>query len=112
MYDVSWVNPCYPFQLAMAVSGISTLLMPLATTYGGLVLYSTVFGLADGGIGSSGFILSAKLLSEEERALGFALLCLLTCFSYAGGAPLGGKLQTRGMLVVPSRGPNSGSDTA
>ena len=86
------MNPLHIVQLAMAVSGISTLLMPLAPSYGWLVLYSIMYGLADGGMGCATFVIPAKMLSEEERAMGFAILQVVTCITYAGGSPLAGKL--------------------
>ena len=91
VYDVSWVNPLRPLQLAVAVGGIATLLLPLARSYPLLILFSVFYGLADGGLGSSSFILTAKFLTGEERALGFGIYSMCVAFSYAGGSPLGGK---------------------
>ena len=91
VYDFSWVNPLRPLQLAVAVSGIATLLLPLARSYPLLILFSVFYGLADGGLGSSGVILVAKLLVEKQRALGFGILTMVEAFSFAGGPPLGGK---------------------
>ena len=94
-FDISRTNPLYALQLAMAVSGISTLLMPLAPSYGWLVLYSIMYGLADGGMGCATFVIPAKLLSEEERAMGMAIFQTVTYTSCAGGSPLAGKVRAR-----------------
>ena len=91
VYDVSWVNPLRPLQLALAVSGIAALLLPLARSYPLLILYSVFYGLADGGLGSSGYILMAKVLVDKERALGFGIFSMMIGFAFAGGSPLGGK---------------------
>ena len=86
------MNPRYPLQVAIAVSGISTLLMPFAMTYGWLILYSVVLGLADGGMGSSCFVVPVKLLARDERAIGFGIVALMTCIGFSAGPPLGGEL--------------------
>ena len=94
-FDISRTNPLYALQLAMAVSGISTLLMPLAPSYDWLVLYAIMYGLADGGMGCATFVIPAKLLSEEERAMGMAIFQTVTYTSCAGGSPLAGKVRAR-----------------
>ena len=76
----------------MALSGVSTLLLPQMTSYSSLLVYSALHGLANGSM-TSGLIITilACLRDHEEGPFGFGLFQALLCIGYAGGPPLVGK---------------------
>ena len=85
----SFLVPVF-LKAGMIVAGISTMLLPLATSYTSLVLYMLVFGVADGCICISSNVLIIALLPVKNKAQGFGIFHFVISISIAFGPPLAG----------------------
>ena len=78
------------FLIGLIMAGISTLILPLATSYTSLVMYMVVFGVADACIITNGNLLILASLSDRNRAQGFGMYHFVIAIALAFGPPLGG----------------------
>lgn len=88
--DLKRVDRLYVYQLSLFVIGISTLLCPLATSYGGLIGYSLTFGLFDGCFVGQVAVITADIVGHENFSQGVGNLfgCLAVPMSF--GPPVAG----------------------
>ena len=78
------------FLSGLVMAGISTLMLPLATSYTSLVVYMVVFGVAESCIGTNINLLILSSLSDRNKAQGFGMFHFVVAFGVALGPPLGG----------------------
>ena len=78
------------FLSGLIIGGISTLMLPLATSYTSLVVYMVVFGVSDSCIGTNGNLLILASLSDRNKAQGFGMHHFVIAIGIALGPPLGG----------------------
>ena len=76
MSDYQWINRLYLYQTALLVMAVTTTLCPLATSYGGLVVYTILFGIFDGAFVALIAVLTGDIVggSKLPSALGFLYL--------------------------------------
>ena len=89
--DVKWINIRYVNQLGILVSGISTLLLPLAKNYLFVAFYAVVFGFSDGAFITTQNVILLNIVGPKRRAAAFGFGCMLCSLALAAGPPLTGK---------------------
>lgn len=92
--DFSSIKMAYIYSVASGLLGLSTILLPMATTNVHFISYFVVYGLVDGTLGSGLSIAVLYSLPERLRPLGFGVFQSMTCVVAACGPALGGKLLT------------------
>ena len=88
--DIKGIDACYIYQLAGAINGVATLLLPLATRYYHFVLYIIVWGFADGATGCSVCVAIIGCFTNKQRAFAMGISFTVTCLVAAAGPALGG----------------------
>ena len=89
--DVKWINIRYVNQLGILVSGISTLLLPLAKNYLFVAFYAVVFGFSDGAFITTQNVILLNIVGPKRRAAAFGFGCMLCSLALAAGPPFTGK---------------------
>lgn len=74
--DYRWVNRLYLYQTALLIMAVTTTLCPLATSYGGLIVYTILFGIFDGVFVALIAVLTGDIVGYNKlpSALGFLYL--------------------------------------
>ncbi|KAL9965736.1 hypothetical protein ACROYT_G029578 [Oculina patagonica] len=74
--DYRWVNRLYLYQTALLIMAVTTTLCPLATSYGGLIVYTILFGIFDGVFVALIAVLTGDIVGFNKlpSALGFLYL--------------------------------------
>lgn len=74
--DYRWINRLNLYQTALLVMAVTTTLCPLATTYGGLIAYTLLFGIFDGAFVALIAVLTGDIVGSHKlpSALGFLYL--------------------------------------
>ena len=98
--DFSIVSPQQIYRAATLISGTATVLVPLATTYSGLLAYFVVFGLAEGFIATPMNILLLSVLAHRHRAQGYGFAMLIICAVMAFGPPFAGIIRYRDLRLT------------
>lgn len=93
--DVNWINMLYIYSVATALEGVAAFLLPMATTNFHFVMYSVVFGISDGTLGSGLCIAVLNNLPETLRPLGISIYQCLACMSFAFAPALGGEISLK-----------------
>lgn len=88
--DVKCVNIQYVNQLAIAITGMATVLLPLARTFVSVAFYTVVFGFADGAFMTTQNVILLSIVGPERRATAFGFGNMLCAFAVASGPPLAG----------------------
>ena len=68
------------------------LLLPMATTYRALVLFSCAYGISDGIFITTQCYILLSCVDKERATASFCILNLLYSFSAATGGPVAGKI--------------------
>lgn len=89
--DFTFVNRRYVYQGSLFVTGISTLLCPLAKTFPSLLLYFITFGFFDGAHSAVANVLVLASVRQEQRARAFGMWLFCLSISMASGPPLAGR---------------------
>ena len=92
--DMKRIHPCYFFQVAAAVTGTGTLLLPLARNNLHFVLYFILYGAADGTMNSAMTVAVMFCFTGEKRVQAFGLYRSVTNVASAVGPSLGGELSS------------------
>ena len=87
-----WSNARYIYQGAIFIGGISTILLPLATTYTGLMMYIVTYGVVDGVLNVTLITLMLNSVGDRLWAQGFAFWTFAISITIALGSPCAGKL--------------------
>ncbi|XP_051644764.1 monocarboxylate transporter 2-like isoform X1 [Manacus candei] len=89
-----WVRPRiqYFFSFAIAFNGACHLLCPLASSYTGLVVYSSFFGLAFGMVCAMLFETLMDLVGAARFTSAVGLVTIAECCTILLGPPIGGTL--------------------
>lgn len=66
--ELRFVNRLYMYQFSILCIGITTLLLPLANNYAGLVSYALVFGFFDGCFVGQIAVITADLVVHEKMS--------------------------------------------
>ena len=86
--NISCVNPIFVYMLGIILDGSCVVILSLAENYTYLVVFSILFGAADGlMIGSFNFII-LNCVEPSERASAFGVAGLFYGCTLAGGPPL------------------------
>ena len=96
--DVKCINIQYVNQLAIAITGMATVLLPLARTFVSVAFYTVVFGFADGAFMTTQNVILLSIVGPERRATAFGFGNMLCAFAVASGPPLAGEWLPQGGL--------------
>ncbi|XP_078342262.1 monocarboxylate transporter 13-like isoform X1 [Oculina patagonica] len=88
--DVKWIQAHFLFQIAAALEGIASLLLPLATRNIHFVFYFLLYGCTDGTMGCSMCVAAMFCFKGTKRVQGFGLFQSITNIVSAFGPALGG----------------------
>ena len=77
------------------MGGVSVLLLPYATKYWALVVFSCAYGTSDGIFISTANYIPLSCVDEKRKTAAFCIECLLHSFSVATGGPIAGKTFSR-----------------
>ena len=89
------INPLFVYQLSLFIGGVSVLLLPYATKYWALVVFSCAYGASDGIFISTANYILLSCVDEKRKTAAFYIECLLYSFSVATGGPIAGKTFSR-----------------
>ena len=89
------INPVFVYQLSLFIGGVSVLLLPYATKYWALVVFSCAYGTSDGIFISTANYILLSCVDEKRKTAAFYIECLLYSFSVATGGPIAGKTFSR-----------------
>ena len=86
------VNPVYVYQACLIIAGISAFMLPFATEYWILIVFSAIYGLSDGIFIASQCFILLTCVDSKRRTASFCINNLLYAFSAAAGGPIAGEL--------------------
>ena len=91
--DVKFINihVQYINQLGIAITGMATVLLPLARTFVSVAFYTVVFGFADGAFMTTQNVILLGIVGPERRATAFGFGNMLCALAVASGPPLAGE---------------------
>lgn len=89
--DLKFINIQYINQLGISITGVATLLLPLAKSFVSVATYTAVFGFADGVFITTQNVILLSIVGPERRASAFGFGTMLCSIAVAGGPPLAGK---------------------
>ena len=89
--DIKRIDAAYVFQLAAAIEGVATLLLPLARKYYHFVLYFIVWGFADGTTVCSLSVAIIACFTGRLRNFAISICFTISSVLAAAGPALGGK---------------------
>lgn len=84
------LNPIFVYQSSLFIGGVSVLLLPLATKYWALVVFSCAYGISDGIFITTQCYILLSCVDKERATASFCILNLLYSFSVATGGPIAG----------------------
>ncbi|KAM4570520.1 monocarboxylate transporter 2 [Fundulus diaphanus] len=89
-----WIRPKiqYLFSFAVSYNGVCHLLCPLASGYGGLVVYAVFFGLAFGMLSALLFEVLMDLVGAHRFSSAVGLVTIIECGPVLLGPPISGAL--------------------
>ena len=90
--DFSWVNSLFVTNMAILLSGVSVLCMPLCTTYTSFIVVALFFGLFVAAYISLTSIVLVDLLGLDNLTSAFGLLVLFRGISSMVGPPVAGSV--------------------
>ncbi|XP_062397945.1 monocarboxylate transporter 2-like isoform X2 [Sardina pilchardus] len=92
--NTRWVRPRiqYFFSLSVAYNGLCHVLCPLATGYGGLVVYAVFFGVAFGMLCALLFEVLMDLVGAQRFSSAVGLATIIECAPVLLGPPISGAL--------------------
>lgn len=90
--DVKYINTIRLFQAVTFIMGASTMLLSLAKTYAALVVYATVFSVADGMMVSTFIVECMEVVDgESERTSVIGFIIMVGGGFVLSGSPLSGE---------------------
>ncbi|KAJ8258560.1 hypothetical protein COCON_G00175720 [Conger conger] len=94
MANTKWIRPRiqYLFSFAVSYNGLCHLLCPLASGYGGLVVYSIFFGIAFGMVCALLFECLMDLVGAQRFSSAVGLVTIIECCPVLLGPPIAGAL--------------------
>lgn len=100
--NISCVNPIFVYMFGLILDGSCVIILSLAKNYIYLVVFSILYGIADGlVIGSFNFII-LNCVEPSKRASAFGVAGLFYGCTLAGGPPLAGFIADRLNTYKPS----------
>ena len=90
--DFAWVNPLFVTNVAIFLSGVCTMIMPLCTAYHSFVAVALAFGLFVAAYISLTSIVLVELLGLDNLTTAFGLLVLFRGVSCMVGPPVAGSV--------------------
>ncbi|XP_068109927.1 monocarboxylate transporter 2-like [Hyperolius riggenbachi] len=92
--NTKWIRPKiqYFFSFSVIFNGICHLMCPLATGYGGLVVYSVLFGLSFGMVCALLFETLMDLVGPKRFSSAVGLVTIVECVPLLLGPPIGGAI--------------------
>ncbi|KAL5010815.1 hypothetical protein ScPMuIL_013120 [Solemya velum] len=86
------LNRLHMHQLSMVVTGTGVMLLPLITSFGGIIAYVIVVGLVDGCYVVLLPLLTSSLVGPENTVLAWGFLVGVSSFTFASGPAIAGAL--------------------
>ena len=80
----------FVYQLSMLIAGISTLLLPSATKYWALVVFSCAYGISDGIFVMTQNYIFLSCVDRKRVTASFCIVNLLYSITVATGGPIAG----------------------
>ncbi|KAL9954164.1 hypothetical protein ACROYT_G041665 [Oculina patagonica] len=96
------VNPIYVLMFGYVLDGSASIFLSQLQTYGQLIVFSFLFGLADGLILGTFHITMLNSVGPSKRASAFGLSALFYGSTIATGPPLAGFMTDRLHTYIPS----------
>lgn len=78
------------YQVALLANCLATTLCPIITSYEGLIVYTVVFGLADGCTSANNMLVVGDLVSKKQLSLGYSVFLVTSAASFLMGPPVAG----------------------
>ena len=88
--DSKWITTRLMYQISILLVGVSTLLLPLATSFISLLIYFVLWGLAAGTIGTCIAILLLSSVHRSQLAQAFGLWNVSISAAMSVGPPFAG----------------------
>ena len=86
------VNPVFIYQSSLLLAGVSAFLLPFATKYWALVVFSVAFGLSDGMFITVHMLILLSCVDNKRVTASFCIVHTLYALVAAIGGPIAGKL--------------------
>ena len=99
--DIKCVNVLHIFHGAVFVVGAATILLPLATSYAGLVAFIIVYGSADGSFNTCVAILLITSVDKRQTARAVGFWSFTMSFTIALGPPFAGTVRYNRIPLTP-----------
>ncbi|PFX23335.1 Monocarboxylate transporter 8 [Stylophora pistillata] len=90
LFNNAKINSVFVNQLSLFIAGVAVLLLPLATKYWALVIFSCAYGISDGIFVTTQCYILLSWVDKERATASFCIESLLTSFSVATGGPIAG----------------------
>ena len=92
---IQWgfLNRVHLHQLSMVITGVGSMLLPLLTTFGGLLVYVIVLGLVDGCFVVLIPVLTTTLMGAEQTVLAWGFTEGCSALTFTLGPPIAGWLR-------------------
>ncbi|EDO46709.1 predicted protein, partial [Nematostella vectensis] len=90
--DFQRVNRITVYQLSVFAIGVSTILCPLASNYGGLIAYAVTFGFFDGCFVGQVAVITADIVGHEKLSQGVGNMFGFIAIPMSFGPPVAGWL--------------------
>ncbi|KAJ7380783.1 hypothetical protein OS493_007163 [Desmophyllum pertusum] len=84
------VNPVFIYQSSLLIAGVSALLLPFATKYWALVVFSVAFGLSDGMFITVHMLILLSCVDNKRVTASFCIVHTLYALVAAIGGPIAG----------------------
>ena len=86
------VNPVFVYQSSLLLAGVSAFLLPFATKYWALVVFSIAYGLSDGIFITLRVLILLSCVDNTRVTASFCIQNTLYALLAATGGPIAGKL--------------------
>ena len=86
------VNPVFIYQSSLLLAGVSAFLLPFATNYWALVVFSVAYGLSDGIFMTVPIFILLSCVDKKRVTASFSIENALYAVSAAAGGPIAGTL--------------------
>ena len=96
--DLRFINRLYMYQFSILSIGITTLLLPLANNYAGLVSYALVFGFFDGCFVGQIAVITADVVGHEKMSQAIGNMFGTLAIPMSLGPPFAGQNSCTGFF--------------
>ena len=86
------MNPVFIYQSSVLLAAVSAILLPFATKYWELIVFSIAYGLSDGIFVATQCFILLSYVDAKRRTASFCITNLLDSLTTAAGPPIAGEL--------------------